>query len=110
MMTECCAQQELNENERGGSYRKPAQRRVGRIFKFCVVPAPVPAGELGEANGDAEEQLRQAGMADGDRDRQIKQDRDSTEQCLSDDGEDSCSTQFAYPATGLTPPDPESEN
>src|SRR5215831_5588069 len=103
MVTECRAQHELNENQHGGGYRKPAQGRVGSIFEFCVVPAPLPAGEQGEANGDAEKQLRQASMADGNSDRQIKEHGDSTQQGLGDDGKNSRATQPTYPATRLTP-------
>ena len=101
------AQDELRENDRRRPRRQFPERGAARVFNnLRGFPPEARAGKKSEADGNAEKNLGQAGVAHGDGDGQIKQDREAAQRCLGNDREDRQPSQPPHPAPRLPDPEP----
>ena len=76
--------EELQENGRCRARGHLPQRRHGGILEALLVPSPIALRKQRQANRQAEEDLCQAGVADGNCHRQVKEHGDSTQDCLGE--------------------------
>ena len=101
------AHQDLQIDQQGQRRRQPEQHPV--IGDRCVCApgagaAPARRGEQRQRHGQAEEDLGQPGVRDGDRGRQEVEHGDAAQQTLQDDGGQGDHAETADPAAGIEAP------
>src|SRR5579859_4268469 len=101
LVAERGAQDQLHKNGCNRGQRERVNRRAAEIAApYVRLAFPPGAGKERDTRNSREKNLRQCGMCGGDPWRQEKENGETAEQSLSDDGAKSCDTEPAQPTLG----------